>query len=601
MPTGKIPPHFKKPVYVGVLYCVLSGLWIVLTDKLLGALHLSAGVVVQLSIAKGILYVIVSGALIYVVVSRLHDTNQNLEAIVAARTAALEKKQEISQKQADILTTFIDQAPVGLAMFDRNMCYLEASARWSTDYGLDRASILGKSHYTIFPDLPEHWKEVHRRGLAGETIRNEEDFFTDSHGKDHWLRWEVRPWGDSADSRAETGGIIIFEEDKTEHHLLERQLVHAQKMEAVGVLAGGVAHDFNNLLMIMRTRTEMLRDAAYDPEKVINHADQILEASSRAASLTAHLLAFSRKQPQRLALVDVNATVTDLSRMLPTLLGADIELSLNPSLTPAVVRADPSQLEQVILNLAVNARDAMPQGGRILIETSLTEIKDKGSEQVDTQIPPGRYVLLSVTDTGCGMDRRTQERMYEPFFTTKPSGKGTGLGLSMVYGIVKQSHGFISVSSEVGQGTTFRVYLPQVQSEHVPMPVQKIALSPEVQTATILLAEDEHLLRDAMGEYLQGLGFNILSAPDGKSALRLAEMQKEPIHILLTDVIMPGMRGTELARRVIKIHPEAKVICASGYPGDVMEDDELPEGIFIQKPVDLRALVVQIQGLLRPS
>ncbi|MGB9235231.1 MAG: ATP-binding protein [Terriglobales bacterium] len=585
------------------MYCVLSVLWIVATDRLLGMLHLSPFVVEQLSIAKGIFYVIVSGALIFAVLQRLHHTNENLEAIVSARTASLAQKQLVSQKQADMLRTFIDRAPVGLAMLDRNMCYLEASSRWCTEYGLDRDSILGKSHYAVFPDLPEQWKEVHRRALAGEVVRNDEDFFTDPHGKEHWLRWEVGPWGytgDAGDVGAGTGGIIIFEEDITEHQLLERQLVHAQKMEAVGVLAGGVAHDFNNLLMIIRTRTEMLQQAASDPEKVIHHADQILQASSRAASLTAHLLAFSRKQPQSLALIDVNSIVTNLCKMLPTLLGADIELSVLPSETPAVIHADPSQLEQVILNLVVNARDAMPRGGRLLIETSFEDVTEKSSPHAAAEIPSGHYVLLSVTDTGCGMDRRTQDRIFEPFFTTKPAGKGTGLGLSMVYGIVRQSHGFVLVSSELGQGACFRVYLPKAEAIAAPVESPIVAQSLGAQTATILLAEDQALLRDAMTEYLQSRGFNILSAPDGKSALHLAEMQKDPIHILLTDVVMPGMRGTELARKVTQIHPEAHVICMSGYPGDVLENGELPKGTFMQKPVDLQALTAHIQNLLHP-
>ncbi|MGA3087640.1 MAG: ATP-binding protein [Terriglobales bacterium] len=595
---------FRRPIFVGLMYCVLSGLWIVVTDILLGTLHLSPTRAVQLSIAKGALYVIVSGTLIYFVLQRLHHVNQNLETLVSARTAALAQKQQVSEKQVDALRTFIDRAPVGLAMFDHNMCYLEASSRWCSDFGLDRNSIVGKSHYAIFPDLPEQWKEVHRRGLAGEVVRNDEDFFTDSNGKEHWLRWEVRPWGYTEDGGAagvEAVGIIIFEEDVTEHHLLQRELVHAQKMEAVGILAGGVAHDFNNLLMIIRTRTELLQQAASDPEKVIQHADQILEASSRAASLTSHLLAFSRKQPQSLALIDINSIVNNLSKVLPTLLGADIELNVTPCTRPGIVHVDVSQLEQVILNLVVNARDAMPRGGRLLIETSFEDLDEKTRPHSGTEVPPGHYVVLSVTDTGCGMTPKTLDRIFEPFFTTKPPGKGTGLGLSTVYGIVRQSHGFVSVSSEFGNGTTFRVYLPHSQAAAAPATVPNAASSHVAQTATILLAEDQELLRGAMAEYLQGRGFNILSAPDGKSALQLAEKQKDPIHILLTDVVMPGMRGTELARKVTQIHPETQTICMSGYPGDLLENGEMPEGTFMQKPVDLRALTTHIQSLLRPT
>ncbi len=596
MVMRKAPPRFKGPVLYGLMYCVLSALWIALTDKLVAQLHLPRQTVVQLSIAKGFLYVIVSGALIYAILKRLQEVNDNLESTVAARTAALEQKKEALKEQADILRTFIDCAPVGLAMFDRNMCYIDVSKRWCKEYGLDRASILGKSQYSVFPDLPERWKEIHRRGLRGEVSRSEQDSFTDQNGKEHWLRWEVRPWGD-ADTGA--GGIIIFTEDVTQQHLLESQLLQAQKMEAIGVLAGGVAHDFNNLLMVIRTRTELIERSAADPETVVSHAHRVPEASDRAASLTAQLLAFSRKQPQQLAYVDINSVVTTVCKMLPTLVGEDIELTVTPMATPGVVHADPFQLEHVIMNLVVNARDAMPHGGRLLIETSLAELDEEVCRRHGAQVPSGRYVGLSVTDTGCGMDQQTRDRIFDPFFTTKAVGKGTGLGLSMVYGIVKQSEGFVWVYSEVGQGTTFRIYLPQSQSLPSPAPIQDVPSSPVRGTATILLVEDEPGLREVMCEYLQTCGYDILSAEDGKSALQMAEARKDPIHILLTDIGMPGMRGTALAPKIIQIHPEAKVIWMSGYPGDVLDD--LPNASFMQKPVDLRLLVARIQNLLNLS
>jgi len=589
--TSKHRFGLRSPLLVAIAYCVFSALWIFLTDELLDFFHLSPEAITRWGMAKGLLYVGVSGALIYIVVRRFYDLNQNLETMVANRTAALAQEHEALQKQAETLKTLIECTPVGLAFLDRDMRYLEVSSRWCQDYGLDRAAILGKSHYEVFPDLPQRWREVHQRAMAGEVIRSDGDSFTDSNGKEHWLRWEVRPWGDPG---AVTGGMIIFAEDITEQHQLERQLLQAQKMEAVGQLAGGVAHDFNNLLMVIRASTELLKESVLEPQKVIANADRVLDASSRAASVTRQLLAFSRKQPQNLTFVDPNSVITDLGKMLPTLVGEDIELSLKPR-ARGTLHVDRSQLEQVIMNLVVNARDAMPHGGKLVIETTNALVDGEVSLRHGAQVPPGNYVLVSVTDTGTGMDENTQEHIFEPFFTTKGLGKGTGLGLSTVYGIVKQSGGFIWVYSEVGYGTTFRVYLPQLQGSVVETPVPKRKSTRVNGTATVLLVEDEPALREVMHDYLQARGFKILTAEDGEAALRLAESRKEIIHVVLTDVVMPGMRGTELAAKISRIHPEARLIFMSGYSGHILEEEMLPGATFVQKPIDLASLADRIQ------
>ena len=372
----------------------------------------------------------------------------------------------------------------------------------------------------------------------------------------------------------------------------EEQLRQAQKMEAVGRLAGGVAHDFNNLLMVMRGYGELLLNRLDANDPLRRNAEEIQEAAKRATALTQQLLAFSRKQVLQPKVLELNAVVTEVEKMLRRLIGEDIELAATLDLALGRVKADPGQIEQIILNPAVNARDAMPQGGRLTLKTSNVTL-DQAYARQHRGARPGPHVLLAVSDTGVGMDAETQSHIFEPFFTTKDAGKGTGLGLSTVYGIVKQSGGTIWVESAPGRGTTFEIYLPLVEKVaaggelHPALPAP-----PPGGTETILVVEDEMSVRRLAAEFLGSNGHTVLEAQDGGEALQVCEEHRGPIHLLITDVVMPGMSGRELAVRLAGRRPEMKVIYMSGYTDDaIVQHGVLEEGIpFLQKPFSLDAL-----------
>lgn len=357
---------------------------------------------------------------------------------------------------------------------------------------------------------------------------------------------------------------LVVAQDISERHQLEEQLRQAQKMEAVGRLAGGVAHDFNNLLMVIKGHTELLLNNLASDEQVARKIGQIDRAADRAASLTRQLLAFSRMQVLQPRAMNLNIVVEDMGRLIPRLIGEDIELIIRTSSDLGTIRADASQMEQVIMNLAVNARDAMPNGGKLRIETSNAEL-DRSYTASHPIMQPGRYVLLAVTDTGTGMDAATQAHIFEPFFTTKEQGKGTGLGLSTVYGVVKQSGGFIWVYSELEKGTCFKIYLPRIdQSAEIPGAPPAFAEAPRG-TETVLLAEDEQDVREVAREFLESGGYKVLEACDGANAVKLAAEYPGAIDLLVTDMVMPGITGQELAARLQQLRGGLNVIYMSGY------------------------------------
>jgi len=357
---------------------------------------------------------------------------------------------------------------------------------------------------------------------------------------------------------------LIVAQDISERHLLEQQLRQATKMEAVGRLAGGVAHDFNNLLMVIKGHTELLMNALPSEDGMSRKILQIDRAADRATALTKQLLAFSRMQVLQPRVMNLNGVVEDMGKLLPRLIGEDIELGISTAPDLGMIRADASQMEQIIMNLAVNARDAMPTGGRLFIETSNAEL-DQTYNNTHPIVQPGRYVLLAVSDTGIGMDAETLAHIFEPFFTTKEPGKGTGLGLATVYGVVKQSGGFIWVYSEVGKGTSFKIYLPRVDQPEDkcggPIPFAETPRG----TETILLAEDEQDVREVAREFLESGGYTVIEAHNGAEALRLAKEHTATIDLLVTDMVMPGMTGKELARRLQHQHSGIGVIFMSGY------------------------------------
>jgi len=379
----------------------------------------------------------------------------------------------------------------------------------------------------------------------------------------------------------------------------EEQLRQSQKMEAIGRLAGGISHDFNNLLTAIIGYSEFLLFRLDQEDPLRKYAEEIKKAGERASSLTRQLLAFSRKQVLQPEVLDLNIIVADLDNMLRRLIGEDIELVtlLEPDL--GAVKVDPGQMEQVIMNLAVNARDAMPYGGKLIIETANVDLDELYARQ-HSPIRPGHYVMLAVSDNGCGMDKETLSHIFEPFFTTKEQGKGTGLGLSTVYGIVKQSEGFIWVYSEPGTGTTFKIYLPQVQGAERWPKTSPLTTRMQRGSETILLVEDEEVVRELVGKLLPVNGFTVLAARNGSEALAICQQHKGPIHLLLTDVVMPQMSGRQLAAHLSKLHPEMKVLYMSGYTDDaIIRHGVLEPGLaFIQKPFTIDTMIQKVREVL---
>src|SRR5271154_4911295 len=393
----------------------------------------------------------------------------------------------------------------------------------------------------------------------------------------------------------------IFMEDATETRTLELQLRQAQKMEAIGRLAGGIAHDFNNLLMVISGYSEFLLDRLGSEPTLRSPAQEIAGAAQRASALTRQLLAFSRKQMLAPRILDLNGIVTENLKMLTRMIGEDIDLVMMPGASLGSVRADAGQIEQVIMNLAVNARDAMPAGGKLTIETSNVTL-DEEYARVHAPLQAGEYVMLAISDTGMGMDVETQSHIFEPFFTTKGT-KGTGLGLSTVYGIIKQSGGYIWVFSEVRRGTTFKIYLPRVASagEHLtPVAVTEKSPKTEPGTETILVVEDEANLRYLARLFLEKQGYKVIEAADGAVAMQIAVAHEGTIHLLLTDVIMPGMNGRELAQRISEIRPNVKILYMSGYTENVIgTNGMLDAGVrLLQKPFNLRDLKDKVREVL---
>lgn len=401
----------------------------------------------------------------------------------------------------------------------------------------------------------------------------------------------------TADGTAELYETVV--RDVTAQRELERQLTASQKMEAIGRLAGGVAHDFNNLLTVITSYTELILEDLGPTHPQREDLAQVRKAAISAASLTRRLLAFSRQQVLQPVALDVNAVIADTEKILRRLIGADIDIvtALSPSL--GSVKADPGQLEQVIINLAVNARDAMPSGGRLTIETANVEM-DEGYLRGHPAAQPGSYVLLAVSDTGTGMDAETQAHIFEPFYTTKRPGKGTGLGLATAYGIVKQSGGFIWVYSEPDRGATFKVYLPRTK-ETAPRDVVRAAPPTPVRgSETILVVEDMAAVRAITQHVLQRQGYTVLQAPDGEAALLVAAKHDGRIHLLLTDVVMPNLGGRLVAERLLRVRPDLRVLYMSGYTDDsIVHHGVLDAGVaYVQKPFTPDALLRKVRDVL---
>ena len=393
---------------------------------------------------------------------------------------------------------------------------------------------------------------------------------------------------------------LVVAQDISERRHLESQLRQAQKMEAVGRLAGGVAHDFNNLLMVIKGHSELLLNALDSSTQIARKVEQIDKSADRASALTRQLLAFSRRQVLQPQIINVNTIVEEMGKLLPRLIGEDIELVIRTAKNLGSVRADASQMEQVIMNLAVNARDAMPNGGKLVIETGNANIEQTYTAS-HPLMKPGPYIQLVVTDSGTGMDAETQAHIFEPFFTTKEKGKGTGLGLATVYGIVKQSGGFIWVYSELGKGTSFKIYLPRaVQTEEHAAMTRPAAEFP-MGTETVLLTEDEQDVREIARQFLESGGYRVIEAKNAAEAIRLAGEHRGQIQLLVTDMVMPGMTGQELALRLQAEHPGLNVVFMSGYSEHAATEmaDADPSVRLLTKPFSRAAILRTVGEILR--
>src|SRR5271170_7566953 len=520
-----------------------------------------------------------------------------LAALICWFNAALRASQEGLRRSEINFRSLVTNAPYGICRCDSAGKLLDANPALLAMLGYSSANELTGTHLGALYADSQQWFQLadylHSsapfNGLIAEWKRKD------------GISTIVRVSGRAVSDDDKVRTFELFAEDVTERRALEQQLQQSQKMEAVGRLAGGIAHDFNNLLMVISGYSEFLLDRLGPEPALRGPAQEIANAAVRATSLTRQLLAFSRKQMLAPKILDLNGVVTENMKLLTRVIGEDIDLVMVPAADLGTVRADAGQIEQVIMNLAVNARDAMPSGGKLTIETSNVTLDDEYA-RVHAPLQAGEYVMLAISDTGMGMDVETQSHIFEPFFTTKGT-KGTGLGLSTVYGIIKQSGGYIWVFSEVRRGTTFKIYLPRVAEpaespEQVAAPAESAAAEPG--TETILLVEDEANLRYLARQFLEKQGYRVIEAADGAVAMQIAVAHEGTIHLLLTDVIMPGMNGRELAQRISEIRPNVKILYMSGYTENVIgRNGTLDAGVrLLQKPFSLHNLKNKVREVL---
>jgi len=465
-------------------------------------------------------------------------------------------------------------------------------------YGYTPEEAVGKHISILAPsDRPDEIPEILQKIARGESIEHYESARVTKSGQRLDVSISVSPL---RNARGDVIGASAIARDITAQRRAESQLNQSQKMEAIGRLAGGVAHDFNNILGIVNACAEFLRDRIDPKADSAHYVDNIKKATERGSSLTRQLLTFSRSSSVQPRLLDLNERLKDVSKLLRPLMGDDVEILMVTKSPAAVVEADPGQLDQIVVNLAVNARDAMPRGGKFILETR-AEHFDEGFAEQHQAMAPGKYVLLAVSDTGNGMDEATVSRIFEPFFTTKEQGKGTGLGLATVYGIVKQSAGHILVYSELGHGTTFKIYLPSADHKiGLESKPEVETVSPKRQGTTILLVEDDEIMRALTRQLLQEHGYTVVEADDGKSALEWVEAHPDPIDLLLTDVVMRRMSGPELVERLRPSHPDLKVVFMSGYTGELIAEREVLKRdiTLLEKPFSRTALLNTIHATL---
>lgn len=586
-PTGPQLNGIKlSPLRIALIYMVIGGLWIVFSDRFLAALITTPQTLTEAQTYKGWFYILATTTLLYWMVNRY--------------TSALTQSHQALQQSEERFRATFEQAAVGIA-------HISLTGRWLW-VNQKLCDIVGYTYEELtqltFRDVAHPDDQEEDRTQALRLLDDEIPTFTTERcyiRKDSSSVWVNVTGSLMRNPGGEPQYFIAVIEDITERKQLEDQLRHSQKMEAVGRLAGGVAHDFNNMLTVINGYSELLLSRLTETESLHKFVKEISKAGERAAGLTRQLLAFSRQQVLQPTILNLNEVIANMSEMLRRLIGEDIELTILAKPDVGAIKADLGLIEQVIMNLAVNARDAMPQGGSLTIELMTLEL-DQDYARRHIGLMPGSYVCLAISDNGVGMDKETQSRIFEPFFTTKEPGKGTGLGLATVYGIVSQSGGVIRVYSEPGWGTTFKIYLPQLKATTNLAQREELADDMAHGTETILIVEDEQGVRDLIRDTLKEEGYTVVEAGNGMEALLYSQQYTGPLHLLLTDVVMPLMNGRQLAEQLLEQQPQLKVLYMSGYTDDaIVHHGVLDEGVaFIQKPFTPQTLARKVREVLGP-
>jgi len=569
------------PGIIALLYAVFSVLWIALTDAIVNTVS-DPRTRLVLNTTKGIGFVIITALLLYLVISRLVHRMRQAQRSLAASEAEYRGVVRGANEGVCRLTR---QNRIGFVN-PRLATWLQRGEEELI--GLPLSDFLHESEQRAFADQLDRWN----KGIA-----EQHDFcLRASDGSEITAIVSGTPIFGPGNSYS---GCVLMLMDITERQRMEHLLQHSQKMEAVGRLAGGIAHDFNNILGIIIGYATLLKSQFKDGDKGKEYSASILGSSERAAALIRKMLAFSRKQEQslQLAVIDLNEVVSDFAKMLPFVIGTDIRIALSTAPTPATVYADAGQIEQILMNLATNACDAMPKGGDLLVETGRMQSTSIPGTQ---NIIPGLYSFLRVTDSGTGMSAETKAMIFEPFFTTKDVGKGTGLGLSVVYGIIKQSKGYIVVESQPQQGSAFTVYLPfadAVVQPQAPASPEQTQLNP-CGGETILLVEDEGELRTLSAKILTQQGYKVIEAKDRMDALEISRKSLPEIDLVLSDLSMPNMGGRELASRLLELKPDLRIFFISGYAPSHDSEELASHCIVLEKPINPSELLKEVRRIL---
>ena len=528
---------------------------------------------------------------VYAVGRRLYSLNAKLEADISERERITKALQHSEARYRSLF----ERNRAGVFRSTHEGRFLDCNQAFAELFGYTRQELLKLPASVLYPGGKEERDVRIAAFLKTRQMTDMEICYLRKDGNPVWVIQNVIAVKDE-DGRDVTEGTMV---DISERRNLEEKLRQSQKMEAIGRLAGGIAHDFNNLLTVIEGYSRMLLDHLQNDRDAQVQIKRIEDAAERAASLTQQLLAFSRKQVLQPKVINLNSLVENLGSLLQRLIGEHIDLQTTTAPNLGQVKADGVQIEQVIMNLVVNARDAMPEGGRLTLETGNVDL-DKSYAVDHPSVSPGPYVMLAVSDTGAGMTPETQARVFEPFFTTKELGRGTGLGLSMVYGIVKQSGGHIWIYSEVGHGTTFKVYLPRTEEAAESPSVRQPTASTIRGCETILLVEDDQALRDLVQSILASCGYSVVAPKDSQEAQIICEQRAPSLHLLLTDVVMPGISGRALAQTILSRNPAAKVLFMSGYTENaIIHHGVLDTGThFLQKPFTPSILAAKVREVL---